>query len=152
MSTHLNTHNTYTKQPDPLLANVRLGSPRFSDCRGVGICAIFLDRVPRHYLNCRDWCQALLSVEPCTGRLLVQFLRHSVSERTFDHHFGSGYLKLQHSYVLEEDVLERLGLAADAGTILPGRYPVLELDDYLLVSCRIAAPAVRTLPVLRHAA
>ena len=152
MSTHPNTDSAYPTLPGLVLANVRLGSPRFTDCRGVGICAIFLDRVPRPYLNCRDWCQALLSLEPCTGRLLLQFLLHSVSERTFDHHFGSGYLKVQHAFPIDQDIRRRIGLAEDAGVLLPGRYPVLELDDQLLVSCRISTSSVRTLPVLGRAA
>ena len=135
-----------------MLADVRLGSPRFSDCRGVGICAIFLNGIPAGRAHCRDWCQAYLSVDRPTGRLLLQFVRPSISERTFDHHFGSGYLKVQHAFRLSGELTHRLGLPEAGAALLPGRYPVLDTDDYLLASCRLSVPAVRSLPVVGQAA
>ena len=152
MYRHLNTHNAYPTPDGTLLADVRLGSPRFADCRGVGICAIFLNGMPAGRAHCRDWCQAYLSVDPPTRRLLLQFVRHTISERTFDHHFGSGYLKVQHAFRLSGEVTDRLGLPEAAGALLPGRYPVLDTDGYLLASCRLSVSAVRELTFVGRAA
>lgn len=135
-----------------LRADVRLGSPRFSDCRGVGICAILLDGLPDAGFTCRDWCEARLTIDAPTGRLLLHFLRSTISERTYDHHFGSGYLKVQEAYRLPKVVADSLQLDETHASILPGRYPVLETDDLLLVSCRLHGAEVRTLSVPARAA
>ncbi|PPK85811.1 hypothetical protein CLV84_2718 [Neolewinella xylanilytica] len=148
MYKHLNTHYFiyFRACRAGLQADVRLGSPRFSDCRGVGICAILLDGIPAAHAHCRDWCQAYLSVDEPTGRLLLHFVRSTVSERSFDHHFASGYLQLQDPFRLPSDVARRLALTERDNIIVPGRYPVLGGEDTLLVSCRLAIPVVRCLP------
>ena len=154
MRTHLNTHCMLA---DPgvsgeLLADVRLGSPRFADCRGVGICAIHLDedRSPRSY--CRDWCRATLQFDRATGRLLLGFHRSSITDRTFDHHFASGYLKVQQPYTLPLGVAQRLALPSAGRQLHTGVYPILDVGDLLLVSCRLSEAAVRTLPGTLRAA
>ncbi|MGB3799107.1 MAG: hypothetical protein WA952_04785 [Lewinella sp.] len=153
MNRHLNTSFSFQAGCHVgLQADVRLGSPRFSDCRGVGICAIFLDGIPEGRGTCRDWCQAYLTIDGPTGRLLLQFVRTSIPERTYDHHFGSGYLKVQEPYKLTASVTSRLGLSDLDHWITPGRYPVLDTGDTLLVSCRLSVPAVRTMPLVTRAA
>ncbi len=154
MSKHLSTRFSFSLRDcrGELRADVRLGSPRFSDCRGVGICAILLDGLPIEQLHCIDWCQAHISIDDPTGRLLLLFDRATVTERTFDYHFGSGYLKLQEPFRLPGAVIRKLNLAEDDYALLPGRYPILDAEDLLLVSCRMTTPAVRTLSVRSKAA
>ncbi|WP_116107849.1 hypothetical protein [Lewinella sp. IMCC34191] len=152
MNKHLNTRFFLASCRVGIQADVRLGSPRFSDCRGVGICAILLDGIPEGRGNCRDWCQANLVVDGPTGRLLLQFVRGTISERTYDHHFASGYLKVQEPYRLPIGVASRLGLTDTDLAITPGRYPALDTGDTLLVSCRLSAPAVRSMPLAAKAA
>ena len=147
MNTHLLTHNTFG-----LHADVRLGSPRFSDCRGVGICAILLDGDPAPRPGCRDWCRAWLEIDRPTGRLLLAFDRDSISDRTFDHHFASGLLKVQQAFRLPDGLADRFGLASSCRDIPAGGYPVLEMPDILLVSCRLSGGQIRVLPGLRRAA
>ena len=147
MKRHLRTHTA-----SGLYANVRLGSPRFSDCRGVGICAILLDDQPAPHPACRDWCRAWLEVDRPTGRLLFAFDRASITERTFDHHFASGFLKVQQAYRLPATLADRLGLLANSREIRTGRYPILEMPDIILASCQLTVGQVRVLPGVRWAA
>ena len=147
MKRHLQTHNA-----SGLYAQVRLGSPRFSDCRGVGICAILLDTDPTPRPACRDWCRVWLEVDRPTGRLLLAFDRTTVTERTFDHHFASGRLKIQQAYRLPNILADRLSLPENGREIRTGAYPVLEMPDILLASCRLSEGQVRVLPGLLRAA
>ena len=124
MKRHLRTHTA-----SGLYANVRLGSPRFSDCRGVGICAILLDDQPAIHPACRDWCRAWLEVDRPTGRLLLAFDRSTISERTFDHHFGRGLLDVQETYTLPEAVVRHFNLSGDSHKLRAGRYPIRDFPD-----------------------
>ena len=149
--TDMNRH-LQTSSSSGLFADVRLGSPRFADCRGVGICAILLhaDAPPRPV--CRDWCRAWLEVDRATERLLLAFDRDTITERTFDHHFASGLLKVQQAYRLPDAVADRLRLTAGCREVRTGAYPILEMPDFLLVSCRLTGGQVRALPGLQWAA
>lgn len=151
MSTHLTTHYSFFREQagGELRAEVRLGSPRFSDCRGVGICAIYLDSAGPLARACPCTVPASLSVEPVTGRLLLSFDRYALTDRVVDRHFASGYLKVQDAYRLPPPVAAALGIRGDTPHIAPGRYPVLEGDYYLHVSCRLTEVQTANLRRLR---
>lgn len=119
-------------------AEVILGSPKTPHCKNLGICRIQLEHTLA-FPSCRNKIAAYLRVDEPTGRLLIHFLKSSVSAECADYFFSGGVFRVEDDYVLSAEVASALLVGEPIGDcrLLKGIYPVLSDDHFLTISVKL---------------
>lgn len=121
-------------------AEVILGSPKTPHCKNLGICQIRLEQTTPQ-LNCENRAIAYLRIDRPTGRLLIHFLKKSMSKGCINYFFGAGHFKMKDDFLLPEGVSSALILKKKGMTyrVEKGDYLILSDDHFLTVSLRLSA-------------
>ncbi len=91
-------------------------------CKGFGWCNSKIDFYNASGLNGENTATATACI--VNGRLNVEFNRSSMTESTYQTHFGSGYFQLEEDYLLPSELAQALGVKSY--TIKTGQYPIPE--------------------------
>jgi len=97
---------------------------RSRDCLRIGVCTISLDRNmgPQSGPNGENTVTGTAWIE--NGKLKIEFDRASMTEVTYQTHFGTGKFQLEEDYILPSDVASALGIKIY--TIKTGKYAVIQ--------------------------
>lgn len=132
-----NTYSSFLRQcRSGIEAEVLLGSPKYEDCRDLGICKVYTESL-RRTCDCQHWVSAYLRVDAPTLRLLLHIRAASISDSTRDIFFPTSGFVVQHPYRLKTSLIDQLGLEGEEILIAPGNYPILAVDDFTLLSLRL---------------
>jgi len=122
-----------TKNQQAIHAEVVPGSPRTKDCLNFGICYVT-------QLMATNWQQKPTTCS-CRMKAIIQklddqliefcFLKSSIAPKTRAKHFQNLFFQVDEATVLPMSITEKLEMSAF--TILAGRYPVEETEEFLIV-------------------
>ena len=118
---------------------ILLGDHQYEDCRWLGICRMFLEGMAPTLGRCRSIVPAYLRMEWSTQRLSIHFLTHAMSERTRRRYFADDVFRMPSGFNFSPEVVEELGLPAEAFHLTPGSYPILDMGQFLTISVPVAA-------------
>jgi hypothetical protein len=116
-----------TRRPAEAYVEVEFGTPS-NHCLHMGICHVTIPQAGS--LNPCP-CRAKAWLRSWEGRGVVfSFLKDEMSASTMRRHFYEGFFTVVESYSLPPEVAAAIDFACE---IMPGRYPVQETEDCLMV-------------------
>lgn len=96
------------------------------DCAGFNICNIVEDNHKEKEEN-----QARIFIQCRDGRVEFQFIKSSVSDRSFLKYFSTGYFMLDADYHIPNHILNDVGIKNSV--IKAGKYKITETSDAYIV-------------------